>query len=139
METVSLESSSPARHARTSPRPISVLIVDDDIDTHSLLAVVLQHAGYTVECVSNGKEALEMLTRVKPSVILLDIEMPLMTGPEFRQHQRRDPGLLSIPTIVMTGSHEEAVLDPAIEMVLRKPFSTKALLTAIAVYCPLSA
>ena len=116
-------------------RRVSVLLVDDDEDTHALLACVLERAGYSVETAGNGREALTLLDQIRPSVILLDIEMPVMNGAEFRQRQRQDRDLIRIPTIVMTGSRMEAMLDPAVENVLRKPFTTPKLLAAVAPYC----
>ena len=116
-------------------RPISVLIVDDDIDTHDMLSVLLAHAGYSVATAGNGQEALCMLTSIRPAVILLDVEMPVMTGAQFREAQRRDNVLVRIPTIVMTGSKEEPQLDPGIAEVLHKPFRSKQLIAAIGRYC----
>ncbi len=112
-----------------------MLVVDDDIDTHDMLGVLLAHAGYTVATCCNGREALAMLSSVRPALILLDIEMPVMNGPEFRQAQRRDRNLIQIPTIVMTGSREEPVLDPGIAEVLHKPFRSKQLISAVSRYC----
>lgn len=116
-------------------RSVNVLVIDDDIDTHDMLGVLLAHAGYSVATASNGREALGMLTSIRPAVILLDVEMPVMTGAEFRQEQRRDPDLIRIPTIVMTGSKEEPHLDPGVAEVLHKPFRSAALIAVISRYC----
>ncbi|CAN5829138.1 hypothetical protein BH11MYX3_BH11MYX3_02690 [soil metagenome] len=112
-----------------------MLVIDDDIDTHDMLGVLLAHAGFSVATACNGREALALLSSVRPGLILLDIEMPVMNGPEFRQAQRRDRDLLQIPTIVMTGSREEPVLDPGIVEVLRKPFKSKQLIAAVGRHC----
>ncbi len=114
---------------------VSVLVVDDDCDTHDLLDVLLSHAGYSVVTASNGREALGLLTSIRPRMILLDVEMPVMTGPEFREVQRRDPDLIRIPTVVMTGSRDEPVLDPAVAEVLRKPFRANQLLALVRRLC----
>ena len=124
----------PPRASRSALRPISVLLVDDDNDTSSMLAVVLEHAGYTVETASHGREALELLRLVVPCVILLDLEMPVMNGAQFREKQRQDRDLIRIPTIVLTGSREEPVLDPAISRVLHKPCTSKKLMAVVAEY-----
>ncbi|MBA3817355.1 MAG: response regulator [Deltaproteobacteria bacterium] len=109
--------------------------MDDDCDTHDLLDVLLSHAGYSVVTASNGREALGLLTSIRPRMILLDVEMPVMTGPEFREVQRRDPDLIRIPTVVMTGSRDEPVLDPAVAEVLRKPFRANQLLALVRRLC----
>ncbi len=75
-----------------------------------------------------------MLSSLRPEVILLDVEMPVMTGSQFREAQRRDRELVRIPTIVMTGSKEEPQLDPGVAEVLHKPFRSKQLVAAISRY-----
>ncbi len=113
----------------------SVLVVDDDVDTRDLLADVLRRAGYTVETASDGRDAIARLrTSPLPRLILLDIEMPVMNGAEFRETQRKDEQWLRIPTVVMTGSREEPQLDLAVEHTLRKPFTTDDLLATVARY-----
>jgi CheY-like chemotaxis protein len=128
----------PAVDAPRAPqtlRSVSVLVIDDDADTHELFGVILRNAGYSVEAASNGREALKLLEEIQPALILLDIEMPVMNGSLFRETQRRDPRLVRIPTIVMTGSREEPQLDPGVQDVLRKPFRSKQLVDAIGRYC----
>jgi CheY-like chemotaxis protein len=68
-------------------------------------------------------------------MILLDIQMPVMDGAEFRQAQRRNPELLRVPTVVMTGSKEEPLLDMSVVETLIKPFRRDELLAIVARYC----
>lgn len=119
----------PAYHA------IDVLVVDDDLDTCEILASVLTRGGYSVETAANGLEAIDVLFRGTPRVLLIDIEMPVMTGPELRQIQRQDPHWVQIPTIVMTGSKHEPQLDLAVKHTLHKPFKAHTLLALVARYC----
>lgn len=62
------------------PAPLipSVLIVDDDQDMRELQRVALGCGGYQTHLAANGREALEMLTSVRPCVIVLDLMMPVM-------------------------------------------------------------
>jgi CheY-like chemotaxis protein len=120
---------------RRDRRKVSVLVVDDDPDTCDLLGAVLVRAGYSVVTASNGREALAVLRSIRPEMILLDIQMPLMDGAEFRQAQRRSHDLIKIPTVVMTGSKEEPVLDLAVVETLTKPFRTKELLAIVGRHC----
>lgn len=84
-----------------------VLVVDDDPDSRMLMADLLSSEGYQVTTAGNGLDALNQLRAVKPSVILLDLEMPVMDGRSFRQHQLEMPGpLRSVPVIVCSGSDE---------------------------------
>lgn len=114
---------------------ISVLVIDDEVDTHELLAAILARAGYSVATACNGLEALALLHSFRPEMILLDIQMPVMSGFEFREAQRRDQDLIRIPTVVMTGSREEPVLDVGVAEVLLKPFRAKELLATASRYC----
>jgi CheY-like chemotaxis protein len=102
-------------------RLVSALIVDDDHDARELLATIVEDAGYSVVTARDGREALDLLHKVRPGVILLDLSMPGMNGAEFREAQRRHREWIRIPTIVMTGSDDEPLLDPGIETTLQKP------------------
>jgi CheY-like chemotaxis protein len=71
-----------------------------------MLAVLLESEGYGVQTARNGAEALRLLERQRPSVILLDLMMPVMTGDEFRQRQLADPRYRDVPVICMTAAHD---------------------------------
>jgi two-component system, chemotaxis family, chemotaxis protein CheY len=75
-----------------------VLVVDDDPDILQTLGLCLSSEGYRVLMAANGKEALDILDREHPSVILLDLMMPVMDGWQFvaelDQRGRRDVPLL---------------------------------------------
>src|SRR6185503_13456436 len=86
---------------------VSVLVVDDDVDTREMVEQLLTAANYSVVTASDGREALELLETIRPALILLDVQMPVMDGAEFRQQQRRDPALLRIPTVVISGAASE--------------------------------
>jgi CheY-like chemotaxis protein len=92
--------------SRSSPkltqREVSVLVIDDDDDIRDTLSEVLEEVGYSVATAGQGREALALLRQIRPQVILLDLNMPVMGGAEFRRAQRGDPDLAAIPTIIMT-------------------------------------
>ncbi|MEY4513337.1 MAG: response regulator [Pseudomonadota bacterium] len=80
-----------------------VLLVEDDLDIAEAILDVLMDEGYEVAHATNGREALELLhSQPRPSVILLDLMMPEMDGPEFRREQLLDPKLSSIPVVVLS-------------------------------------
>lgn len=85
-----------------------ILIVEDSVDLQALLARLLTKQGYTVTRALNGQEGLDVLHRMTapPHLILLDIMMPVMDGFVFRQEMQKDPGLASIPVIVMTADSQ---------------------------------
>jgi CheY-like chemotaxis protein len=84
----------------------NVLIVEDHADLREMLAMLLESEGYGVETAGNGAEALTALERFRPSVILLDLMMPVMTGDEFRKRQLADPRHRDVPVICMTAAHD---------------------------------
>lgn len=88
-----------------------ILIVDDSKDNQELLKIVLVSKGYHIHCASNGHEALVMLLELStlPDLILLDAQMPVMDGYEFRAQQRKSARIKDIPVLVMTGDSSESM------------------------------
>jgi CheY-like chemotaxis protein len=117
-------------------RAVSVLVIDDDDDIRDSLSDVLGEIGYSVATAVHGQHALELLREVRPQVILLDLNMPIMSGIEFRAAQRLDPVLRRIPTIIMTAVDRmpDRVEDLAAEEILPKPFQLPDLLALLGLY-----
>lgn len=69
----------------------TVLVADDDRNTRLLVRTVLGHAGHTVLEAKDGSEALELAAEHRPQLILLDLSMPSMSGPEFLRALRAQP------------------------------------------------
>jgi CheY-like chemotaxis protein len=84
-----------------------VLIVDDDLDIRETLAEVLEEHGFEVITATNGSEALKLVRSMAapPSVILLDLMMPVMDGYRFLEERRKDPAVASIPVAIITAGH----------------------------------
>lgn len=113
------------------------MVVDDDQDIREILSEILGDAGYLVVTASNGAKAFEMLKTVTPSLILLDLNMPVMDGFEFRRAQRADPVAGLVPTVVISAVHQmkERIADLAVDDALEKPLNLKQLLAVLARYC----
>jgi CheY-like chemotaxis protein len=88
-----------------SGRPI--LIVDDDLDIREALSETLEDQGFSVVTAANGLEALALLHTMKiaPSVIMLDLMMPMMDGYGFLDERRKHPELAAIPVTIITAAH----------------------------------
>jgi len=116
-----------------------VLLVEDDQDLRDTIQFMLRMRGHHVETASGGKEALDWLKRSnpQPSLVLLDLMMPGMSGFELRSRMTSDPELASVPVVVLTGSgmladQRSAELQAEI---LRKPVEIETLIGTVSRYC----
>jgi CheY-like chemotaxis protein len=80
----------------------TVLVVDDDAAARDLLTRHLEKDGYRVKTASNGKDALELLKKIRPDAITLDILMPKMDGWSVLGNLKKDPNLKTIPVIMLS-------------------------------------
>jgi len=110
-----------------------VLIVDDDPDLLEVTSFVIEDEGMAVETARNGQEALALLrTGRLPTLVLLDLMMPVMNGWEFLAAIAKDPLLQEIPVVVLTAAEQAAV--PGAMEVLIKPMDLKELLQIVERY-----
>ncbi|MEB3264910.1 MAG: Cache 3/Cache 2 fusion domain-containing protein [Synechococcus sp.] len=79
-----------------------ILVVEDDASSAEMLRRSLGREGWTVDVAANGRVALEMVARARPSLILLDLMMPEMDGLEFVELLRSTPEGETIPVIVLS-------------------------------------
>ncbi|HKA37876.1 MAG TPA: response regulator [Thermoanaerobaculia bacterium] len=116
-----------------------VLVVEDDSDLRESLCQALRENGYSVLSANNGQQALETLDAgARPSVILLDLMMPVLNGWELRDALRDDSRFADIPQLVISAYMDEAeqhVLALPPDDCIRKPFHIKVLLEAIERHC----
>jgi two-component system, OmpR family, response regulator RegX3 len=85
-----------------------LLVVDDEPRTAELTAELLRRAGYLVEVVVSGTEALARVRVSSPDLMLLDYEMPDMDAPEVLDQLRSDNGRIAFPVIILTGARQGA-------------------------------
>lgn len=114
-----------------------VLVVDDDRDIRDSLIETLEDHGYHASGASNGVEALAMLRTIpRPSLILLDLMMPVMDGRGFREEQLKNPAWADIPVVVISayGNVEAQAQELALSFV-RKPVATRPLIDLVRRYC----
>jgi DNA-binding response OmpR family regulator len=88
-----------------------VLVIEDDADIRESMAEFLDFEGFEPHVASNGREALEILSKAKtlPAVILLDLMMPIMDGQQFRRKQQEDPRIAAIPVIIMSAAPDVSI------------------------------
>lgn len=82
-------------------KPIA-LIVEDDRDIVALFRHVLDVAGYHTEIVLDGKDAMDRLADLTPNIVLLDLQLPRMSGVEILKNMRDDERLKRVPVVVIT-------------------------------------
>src|SRR5262245_19991897 len=81
-----------------------VLIVDDNADLRELLAIILESAGHQVRRAGNGREGLDLVRERPPDITLLDVEMPVLNGPEMAYGLfLRNQGDEKIPIVLVSG------------------------------------
>jgi chemosensory pili system protein ChpA (sensor histidine kinase/response regulator) len=77
-------------------------VIEDDEDLSNIFAEALQNAGYQVETIRDGALARQRLTEVVPSIVLLDMHLPKVTGSELLADIRSDPRLTEVRVVVAT-------------------------------------
>jgi CheY-like chemotaxis protein len=83
--------------------PVVALVVDDSMVIRHTVCRFLEERGFAVEAASNGMEALDILNRVRPDLVITDMQMPAMGGSEFITALKDKPQTASIPIVILTG------------------------------------
>ena len=83
--------------------PLSVLLVEDDLDGRRLYAEWLTGAGFQVQEAHNGLQALERAFDARPDVVVTDSHIPGIDGFELTRRLKQDPRTLDIPVLAVTG------------------------------------
>ncbi|MES2823202.1 MAG: response regulator [Pseudomonadota bacterium] len=104
-----------------------ILYIEDDLDIQAITIMVLQTInGFTLEACSSGNEALRKAVMFKPDLILLDVMMPGINGPETFVELRRLPSLVSTPVVFMTAKVQPQEVEGYLRLgaagVIAKPF-----------------
>jgi len=124
-------------HETVTEKARRVLVIEDEAGLRTVVARVLEHAGYQVTTAANGLVALSVLDGDVPDVILLDLSMPIMDGFEFRAQQLLIPHLATIPVIVVSGDKDLAAKASALRprAWLAKPFDLDEVVDIVAEAC----
>ena len=126
----------PVAEAEPVPHLVPVvMVVDDSLTVRKVTSRMLTRAGYEVITAKDGIDALEQLTQLTPSVMLLDVEMPRMDGFELTKQIRRDPKLHDLPILMITSrtaeKHRDYALELGVNAYFGKPFQEEELLQQI--------
>jgi CheY-like chemotaxis protein len=112
-----------------------VLLVEDDEDSYEVFSEMLASAGYAVSGASDGEQAVSSAKRLLPDLIVMDLELPKVSGYDATRAIKSDPETRDIPILALTGSisgkrHQEAI-EAGCDAFLNKPCSLDALLAEV--------
>ena len=128
----------PAPVPAAKPATPLVMVVDDSLTVRKITGRMLAREGHEFVTAKDGVDALQQLQDVRPSVILLDVEMPRMDGFEFARNVRLDEATKAIPIIMITSrtadKHRNRALELGVNEYMGKPYQEDQLLALIARY-----
>jgi len=108
-----------------------ILIVEDNPIHTRLIEMTLRAGNYTLLKATDGEEALAIAMRERPDLILMDLNLPKMTGFEVARKLRQTPGFSQIPIIALTAyamkGDRERVIESGCDGYLTKPIDTRQL------------
>ena len=113
-----------------------ILIVEDNPQNMRLIEMTLGAKSYTLIKATDGEEALDIITREQPDLIIMDIQLPKMNGLEVTRKLRETPAFSHIPIIGVTAyaikGDKERVIESGCDAYLSKPISTRELPVMVA-------
>lgn len=115
--------------------PKKILVVEDDALNQRLFRDVLTDEGYVVVAVGEGVAALRAAKADKPDLVLMDVQLPAVSGLEVTRWFKDDPGLAAIPVVVVTAyalqGDEDRIMAAGCAALLPKPVAVSELLDVI--------
>jgi len=116
--------------------PKKILIVEDDPKSMKVMLMVLRPHGYTLLEATDGEEALEIAVRDKPDLIMMDVQLPKVSGLEVTRRLRQMPAfnhalIIAVTASAMKGDREK-MIEAGCDAYLSKPINTRELPEVIA-------
>lgn len=115
--------------------PKKILLADDSVTIQKVVELTFAEGDYQITSVSNGKLAVEQLTKDRPDIAIVDIIMPEMSGYEVAEFIKKNPEYSAIPVILLTGTFEpfdeERAKKSGAEAYVTKPFDSKMLVEKV--------
>lgn len=122
-------------HANKDTKPKTVVVIDDDKRVVELLQIALAGSGYRTFSAADGEQAIGLVEKVRPDIVVLDVRLPKKNGYQVCEALRSSPLTHAIPVIMISGLVEPSArvqgLRCGAEDFLTKPFSPKELLLRI--------
>lgn len=112
-----------------------ILIIEDEKDIRQLITFTLQYAGYQVVAGKDGEEALELVRKEKPDLVLMDVRMPKMDGYAACRIIKADKDTKHIPVAFLSAKGQDAEIEKGFEVgasdYLLKPFTPTELIDRV--------
>jgi CheY-like chemotaxis protein len=109
-----------------------ILVVDDDTAIRELMVAAFEDEGYHVLQAADGAQALHLVSQTRPSVVVLDIQMPGIDGLEVARRLKADPETAAIPLVAVSAHARGAeVLGTGCCAFVAKPFDLMVLVSAV--------
>jgi CheY-like chemotaxis protein len=116
----------------------SILVVDDNPSNLKLFTFLLTMPGYVVTTAGNAEEALDVLARITPDLIIMDLQLPDVDGLTLTRQLKVDPKMKGIPIVAVTASamkgDEEKALAAGVDGYMSKPVEKRAFRAMVARY-----
>lgn len=113
---------------------IKVMIVDDDPVIRTLISEIILNTGNQVETCENGATCLSHLENEIPDLLVLDLQMPDMTGMDVLERIRNNPKIQSLPVVLLSANSDSAIVQnnaAKADHVLQKPFNVRDFISLI--------
>lgn len=105
----------------------NILVADDELPVREFIALVLADSGHQTVLAGNGKQALELMEKERPDLVISDVMMPLMGGVELCQRLKSTADTAQVPVILMTSAGQRITADAGHDGFLAKPFDLHVL------------
>jgi chemosensory pili system protein ChpA (sensor histidine kinase/response regulator) len=136
IDTAGVRSKSVSVNAESNIAQLSkVLVVDDSLSVRSTLSLLMKDGGYEALTARDGVEAVDILDKEQPDIVLTDLEMPRMNGLELTSYIRKSERWKSLPVVMITSrtmlKHQQQAKEVGVNHYITKPFSEDEVLASI--------
>ncbi|HNY97239.1 MAG TPA: response regulator [Smithellaceae bacterium] len=118
----------------------NILVIEDNEQNLYLVRFILEKNGYTVHAAMDGQTGIDRAAELKPDLILLDIQLPVMDGYTVAKHLRADPQVSGIPIVAVTshamvGDREKA-MEVGCNGYIEKPINPDTFMSEVELHLP---
>jgi CheY-like chemotaxis protein len=121
-------------------KPATVLLIEDNEQNLYLMRFLLENEGLTVRDARDGRQGIDMAVEIAPAIILLDIQLPLMTGYEVAEQLRGHAALAKTPIIAVTSyampGDRERALAAGVDDYIEKPINPDTFVSQVLRHLP---